>query len=815
MTDVIFKYDGGEFRADRSTVARVSNMLSRHVLTSSTVELKGGYFDERTVHHIRNFLNSGADATAAMCEVNRCMDDDEFMALARASDELDVALLTTAFSSTLDGLLDDSHRVCGRFGIDADPDDDDNPDDTLMTRSTIIFDSTKYASTVLITKQSAVDDSRCRLCNIVFGLTDRRHHCRSCGHAICGKCSVFTVLPKGHLPTHPQSYSTWICNLGDSSKHLVCTACKFSLDMAAIDIDVSKLRTCARVSPKWRHATINYGREMLDAQYRLPYTDAPLREQRRLWSHRDTLVGHSRWTLQVLKCTCGTPSDMSAFIHLVRCGVRIADCTTLMCSSACTVDVDGGDALELLSSRVSMTCVREFAVECLERVDDDRLLCYLPTLVNDLLYESSPPSSPLWMFLLRKAFSGPPSRQSTPSPNGTYTNDAYTNDAYTNDTYISPHVHSEFCNQLYWALHVLADGDRRYLSLQQRLLIEISRTFGDKYALSLVSGLDFVNVLNASPRDVDDVSLARYFQENIHLQNPIRLPINPSVMMTGIVSVKTLTSSTRPILLTCRLADGSAYRLLYKREDLRRDWIVINILRVMADILPDVTILTYRVLPTGRDCGFIEVVPDSVTLYEIEHNLDTTLQKYILGRCPDDTVSVIKHRFTSSLAGYSLASYVLALGDRHKNNIMVSPNGTLFHIDYGYILGRDAALKSSISPYMRITPDMGDGVDDARFQQLCTDGLRTLRRHVNVFVTLLMFLVEASPRVEGESLEQIRSIIADRFKPDRMVSDAVSALVDAIERSKNSSGGRLVDTFHRLGQTGRTMRFTRWFSWGS
>lgn len=36
--------------------------------------------------------------------------------------------------------------------------------------------------------------------------------------------------------------------------------------------------------------------------------------------------------------------------------------------------------------------------------------------------------------------------------------------------------------------------------------------------------------------------------------------------------------------------------------------------------------------------------------------------------------------------------------------------GTLFHIDFGYILGKDAKLKATIAPYMRITPEMKEAM---------------------------------------------------------------------------------------------------------
>lgn len=48
-----------------------------------------------------------------------------------------------------------------------------------------------------------------------------------------------------------------------------------------------------------------------------------------------------------------------------------------------------------------------------------------------------------------------------------------------------------------------------------------------------------------------------------------------------------------------------------------------------------------------------------------------------------------KKRFAHSIGVWWAISYVVGFGDRHQDNMLVMPNGTLLHIDFGWILGRD------------------------------------------------------------------------------------------------------------------------------
>jgi len=297
-------------------------------------------------------------------------------------------------------------------------------------------------------------------------------------------------------------------------------------------------------------------------------------------------------------------------------------------------------------------------------------------------------------------------------------------------------------------------------------------------------------------------------------ENPFRLPISPEVSVTAfdLDDLRVETSSTAPLIIPCRKTDGSVHRIMYKQEDLRKDWIVVNVIRYMSIILREagmpLNILSYRVLPTSQNSGFIEIVPDSVTIFDIEVKLKSSLHKYILDKNRRGVVGEIFDRFSSSMAGYSLVCYILALGDRHKNNIMIRDDGTLFHIDFGYILGKDAKLKATIAPYMRITPEMkeamgGEGSNEYElFQKRCFDGMTILRRYTSVFCNMLLQLTNANPPIIGETFDQLQNIIYDRFRPDSLPAEATQALSSAMERSNDATGGKVVDTFHHIARIG-------------
>jgi phosphatidylinositol-4,5-bisphosphate 3-kinase len=106
-------------------------------------------------------------------------------------------------------------------------------------------------------------------------------------------------------------------------------------------------------------------------------------------------------------------------------------------------------------------------------------------------------------------------------------------------------------------------------------------------------------------------------------------------------------------------------------------------------------------------------------------------------------------RFMHSLAGYSVATYVLGIGDRHNDNIMVTRSGRLFHIDFGHFLGNfktKFGIKRERAPFV-LTPDFAfvlGGKSSPEFREyidLCCKAYNVVRKHSNLFLNLFSMML--------------------------------------------------------------------------
>ena len=246
---------------------------------------------------------------------------------------------------------------------------------------------------------------------------------------------------------------------------------------------------------------------------------------------------------------------------------------------------------------------------------------------------------------------------------------------------------------------------RSIFQSQQRLINELLQIYDEIFNLE----------------NKDATNLLRTRLQAIQISEPIPLPINPAIHVTGFIieSCSVLKSNTKPLRLTFSVAPSSEndsgpskYALIFKKgDDLRLDMFFLQMLQFIDKLLQsenfNLHLTPYRVLATSANDGFIEFVQDSTTLSALE-NENKSIKEYLSEANGGQITSSIMDIFSRSCAGYAVITYLFGVGDRHLGNLMLKKTGNFFHIDFGYIFDNEPPFKGFISPDIKITPHMKD-----------------------------------------------------------------------------------------------------------
>jgi len=170
-------------------------------------------------------------------------------------------------------------------------------------------------------------------------------------------------------------------------------------------------------------------------------------------------------------------------------------------------------------------------------------------------------------------------------------------------------------------------------------------------------------------------------------------------------------------------------------------------------------------------------------MYYIQEKLKSNVLNYILEFNGDSKVKDVRETFIKTVAGYSVITYLFGVGDRHLDNIMITKNGRLFHIDYGYIFGADPVVSN---PGIRMTPEIIEALGGLSsrhyeiFTLLCADIYNCLRKHINIFLNMSAMLPKLTDMKINEN--DIHKLLLNRFLPGENSNNAKLHFINQIER---------------------------------
>nr|XP_034975714.1 phosphatidylinositol 4,5-bisphosphate 3-kinase catalytic subunit delta isoform isoform X2 [Zootoca vivipara] len=407
------------------------------------------------------------------------------------------------------------------------------------------------------------------------------------------------------------------------------------------------------------------------------------------------------------------------------------------------------NALELLDFNFPDRYVGSFTVNSLKKLTDAELFQYLLQLVQVLKYKSYLDCE-LTKFLLDRALSN-----------------------------------RKIGHFLFW--HLRSEMHVPSVALRFGLILEAYCRGSTHHMKSLMRQSEALNKMKAlngivklsalkNPKPQTKEFMHTCLRQETYLEalSNLQSPLNPSVILAK-VSVELCTfmdSKMKPLWIVFNneeIGGTSNVGIIFKNgDDLRQDMLTLQMIQLM-DILwkkegLDLRMTPYGCLSTGDKTGLIEVVMDSDTIANIQLNKSNmaataafnkdALLNWLKSKNPGDALDRAIEEFTLSCAGYCVATYVLGIGDRHSDNIMIRENGQLFHIDFGHFLGNfktKFGINRERVPFI-LTYDFVHVIQQGktsnsekfeRFREYCERAYMILRCHGLLFLHLFALMKAA------------------------------------------------------------------------
>ena len=249
-------------------------------------------------------------------------------------------------------------------------------------------------------------------------------------------------------------------------------------------------------------------------------------------------------------------------------------------------------------------------------------------------------------------------------------------------------------------------------------------------------------------------------------------------------------------------------------DDLRQEHMTMQLIKKFDEIFKNANLplklRPYEIVITSSSSGLIEFLPDTLSIDAIKHFLlpyKIPFYKFFKEFYKENFFTAQKN-FVESLAAYSIVCYLVAIKDRHNGNILLDRNGSIIHIDFGFILGISPGgnLNFENAPF-KLTKDyirIMDGVNSeiyAYFKSLVVRGILEARKHIESLSNIVEAMGRGVPMPcfnAGTDVDVVIENFKERFLLKYTEDKAISIIDNLIAKSAKSWRTTQYDIFQKL-----------------
>ncbi|KAH9938115.1 uncharacterized protein B0H18DRAFT_1080892 [Fomitopsis serialis] len=288
-------------------------------------------------------------------------------------------------------------------------------------------------------------------------------------------------------------------------------------------------------------------------------------------------------------------------------------------------------------------------------------------------------------------------------------------------------------------------------------------------------------------------------------------PPNAPTIEAFLDEVEVMKSLAKPKKIALRGSDGQIYMFLGKpKDDLRKDARLMDFNTIINKLLKANTesrrrqlgIRTYGVVTLNEECGFIQWVPNTVPIRPILNELYERIglkvwtpdmnvifahiktlstdkeaasyfEQHILSRYPPmfhiwfleqfpEPTAWLSARlaYSRTAAVMSMVGFILGLGDRHSENILLdTTTGDVVHVDFNCLFEKGKQLETPERVPFRLTQNIVDGFGivgvEGVFRIACEVTMQLLRDNKDTLMSVLdAFIHDPLRKKERETLRR-------------------------------------------------------------